>query len=145
MRLYWALRSLVRAGSPGQFRHTSASGIPFTVIPELDIVVEKPQVEALLLILRQQRAALTMYANITEDTRLETLARENDPSFATSRLAFLHLGQRLSVNAGALSERDRSDLRKVDASRFSLPTLVLGATGLGVALVYGAAKYFKKI
>ena len=61
------------------------------------MLVERAQVEALLLLARQNPEVVSMFANITGDDRMVNLARAYDESFAVNRTSYLQF-------TGALDE-----------------------------------------
>ena len=138
MRLYFAIKASARTN---RYDRTSESGIPFFLVPEADVLVERAQVEALLLLARQNPEVVSMFANITGDDRMVNLARAYDRSFAVNRTSYLQFTGALDVNLQALGAESVG--RLVDTSRRKpLPTPALAAIAASLAggFIFGIAK-----
>lgn len=139
MRLFYSMKATVREN---RYSQVSESGIPFFSVPEVSIVVERAQVEALLLLARQSPRAVSMFANITEDPRLLQLARAYNPrTFAEERTEYLQFTDTLDIDLRAI--QSESTGISVDVSRrkpLSTPVAAVLAASLAGGLLFGVAK-----
>ena len=140
MRLFFAMKATAQGN---RYDRISESGIPSLLVPEANIVVERPQVEALLLLARQSPTAVSMFANITEDPRLLQLARAYNPRiFASERTRYLQFTDALDVDLRAITSENTKALSVDVSQRKPLPTPVVAALAASLAggLLFGVAK-----
>ena len=105
MRLFFAIKSLASDVSY-RFDRISQTGIPYRIVPEIDVLVEEPQIEALLLIARQNPSVVCMFANITKDPNLLQLARNTVPEFTSQRVEYLHFTEELNIELDSVRSDD---------------------------------------